>query len=121
MEHLINFPIEAFEMHHTKHHVKDYGGVKLCFFYHRGLAVGYDVQVVINGMFICGVVISCSWIHDDLFKAEVLFMNEIDAFKVRMLEQALRIEQYQKENPKLSLEEAANEWVEINGALFPSK
>lgn len=121
MEHLINCPIEAHEMQNTRHHVKDCGGVKLCFFYHRGLAVGYDVEVLLHGTIVKGEVLHCSWIHDDLFKCEVVFLDIVDAFKVRMLEQAAHIERYQKENPEMSMEEAANKWVEINGALFPNK
>ena len=108
-------------MQHTKHHENRSGGVKLCFFYHRGLAVGYGVSVLLHGTTVNGFVAHCRVIRDNLFKVEVIFLDVIDAFKVRMLEQALCIEQYQKENPKLTLEEAANEWVKKNGALFPSK
>jgi len=120
MDHLINEPIEIAEMQDTQHHVID-NGVKLCFFYHRGLAVGYDAVIYMHGQEIQGEILHCSKLNDNLFKVECVFMSDVEAFKVRMLEQTVHIERYQSENPHLTLEEAANEWIKINGSLFPNK
>lgn len=120
MEHLINDPIEAHELQSKRRHIET-NVVKLCFFYHRGLAVGYDVVIEMHGHSFIGTVGLCKMVGDDLFKCEVLFMDETEAFKVRMMEQAARIERYREENPHLSLEQAANEWIAKNGALFPER
>lgn len=121
MEHLINEPIEAEEMQGTQHHITECGGIKLCFFYHRGLAVGYNAKVYIHGQEFQGEIVHCNKINANLFKCEVKFVDKVDRFKLRMLEQAVRIERFQKENPEMTLEEAANKWVEENGALFPEE
>jgi hypothetical protein len=120
MEHLLNAPIEAEDIGDQCQHTNG-DSVKLCFFYHRGLIVGHDVVLRMHGTDIRGTAYYSRYISENLFKVEVVFMSEIEAFKMRMLEQAIHIEKYQKDNPHLSLEEAANQWVLENGAFFPKK
>lgn len=62
--------------------------------------------------------------HDDIFELGVEFLNKDDAYMARMVEQVCHIENYQKEilraeGRQLSLEEAAQEWINKYAAKFP--
>ncbi len=57
------------------------------------------------------------------FDVGVEFMELHDAFRVRMVEQACQIEDYKKrlegQGRKISIEEAAMEWIGLYAAEFP--
>ncbi|MBB5016987.1 hypothetical protein HNQ59_000249 [Chitinivorax tropicus] len=59
------------------------------------------------------------------FELGVTFLDEEDAFRVRMVEQVCQIEQYlqyvkQHEGRELSPEQAAREWIDKFAADFPN-
>jgi len=62
--------------------------------------------------------------HDDEYELAIEFMSTEDAFKARMVEQVCHIEHYRQEverseGRKLSVEDAAREWISMYAAQFP--
>jgi len=70
-----------------------------------------------------GIVQWCEALSDH-FEVGVRFLDEDDAFRVRMVEQVCHIEQYRhqallKEGRRISKNKASSEWIEKHGAEFP--
>lgn len=62
--------------------------------------------------------------RDDEYELGVEFMSTEDAFKARMVEQVCHIEHYRQEverseGRKLSVEDAAREWISMYASQFP--
>lgn len=60
----------------------------------------------------------------DVFELGVRFLDQDDAFRVRMVEQVCHIEQYRKslqetEGRRISRNRASYEWIAKNGGTFP--
>lgn len=119
MEHAINYPIEVEEG--GIHQDVDSGSMQLHFLYHKQLIVNTDVKILLHGYKLNGVVLSSDINEHGDYSCMVAFGNTSDAFRLRMLEQAIRIEEFQKSHSELSLEEAAELWIEKNGSLFPER
>lgn len=120
MEHLINASIAVRELE-TEHYDTSDEYVRLNFVFDRGLAVGHDVEVKIPGCTAIGTVEMCWMLGEEEFEVLIMFQNEHEAFKIRMGEQSLRIVEYSKKHPELTLEQAAEKWVKENGSIFPKK
>lgn len=100
----------------------------LCFDTPENLSVGSVVNIKISRVRpvfkVSGIVQWCVRV-DDHFEVGVQFIDNEDAFKVRMVEQVCYIDLYRRqikaqEGRRISGDTAAVEWISKHGAKFPN-
>ena len=130
MRHPTSVPIEVLHLEKDvaiKKSLKNISLGGLAFTCDKHWDVGSLIQIripfVIPPFEVTGKVAWCQPQKDDYFDVGVEFMELHDAFRVRMVEQACQIEDYKKrlerQGRKISIEEAAMEWIRLYAAEFP--
>lgn len=89
----------------------------------EGSLVRIKISTIKPIFWVNGVVQWCEALPEH-FEVGVRFLDEGDAFRVRMVEQVCHIEQYRhhalhKEGRRISKNKASVEWIEKHGAKFP--
>ena len=89
-----------------------------------GSLVEISIRIVRPAFHGLGLIVWCRQ-QEDQWEVGAQFVNEGDAFRLRMIEQICHIAQYKRdiarlEGRRLSSENAAREWIEKHAARFPN-
>jgi hypothetical protein len=114
-------------MTHARHNTINLSLGGLAFRCDREFALGDMVEIripFVSPPFEAEARVAWCTAHDGRFESGVEFLNQDDAFMVRMVEQVCNIETYKKdvlqtEGRKLSPDQAAAEWISKYAAEFP--
>ncbi|MDX1450941.1 MAG: PilZ domain-containing protein [Oleiphilaceae bacterium] len=91
--------------------------------FHPGALIKLKIRAVKPVFKVHGIVQWCRRLGD-MFELGVQFLDQDDAFRVRMVEQVCHIEEYRKyvqtkQGRRLSKNQASLEWIQLHGKGFP--